>query len=100
MDGLTSPSRTDVVSNIEPLPSVEQKIPCDAIALEWTAEQLTKLIKSRDELKEYIFEMAHDEKIKWVHGGMTPLAALKRADDIMEEEEIEKRKEDFQKAVI
>lgn len=100
MDGLTSPSRKDVASNIETLPSADEKIPWNAEALEWTAEQLTKLIKSRDELKEYGFEMSDDGKIEWLHDGMTPLAALKRAGDIMEEKDIEKMTADFQKSMI
>lgn len=99
MDGLTSPSRTDVISNIEALPSMEQKIPWDEKALEWTAEQLTKLIKSRDKLKDYEFEMENDT-IKFVKDGMTPLAALKRANVIMQEEKIQRRREDLQKTMI
>ena len=79
---------------------MEQKIPWDSAALEWNAEQLTKLIKSRDELKDYQFEMTDDGKIKFVHDGMSPLAALRRADAIKEEEEMKQLKEHFQNVMI
>ena len=44
------------------------------------------------------FETADDGKtIKWVHDGMTPLAALKLASEIMEEEQIKMAEDIFEK---
>lgn len=98
MKGLTSPSRTEVLSGKETLPFNDDEIPWDATALEWTTEMLTKLIRSRFKPEDYIFETTDDEKtIKWVHQGMTPLAALKLASEIMEEEQIKKAEDSFEK---
>ena len=77
MDGMTNPTREDVMKGVSRLPQNIKWLPEKSA---WTLERLTLLIESR--YKGVNFEKTEDGVISWLLTGMTPRAALVQANRV------------------
>lgn len=83
LQGLTNPSRRDVLLAVERLPISNGEIEwIKNDPSEWTLELLTKLVESRYE--NVNFDKTDDGVITWLRRGMTPLAALTIANEVLD----------------
>ena len=77
LEGMTNPTREDVMNGVAPLPRNILWLPEISA---WTLERLTILIESR--YKGVHFEKTEEGVISWLSTGMTPRAALVQANRV------------------
>ena len=79
LEGLTDPSRKQVVRGQAPLPP-QDHVPWLLNQSEWSLRRLTILVESRH--TDVHYDKTEDGVIVWLQSGMTPKAALDLADEL------------------